>query len=229
MSYRKNRFISNRENRLESPLDSLVIIITNGELILKNLMELQNLYEKYSYPIEKIKENLTAIAYAKQQYIIAMVSGMEHFFKDFLIDLIDEELVDLSRLKAKFYLEDIIKLKNGNMSLGKLIVKSYNFQNLDEINKIYSKILKESFYEKLKEAVKTPEYKRDISYLRLSENFYPEIHEVIEIRHKCIHDYNLFYNIDLEKLDKYSHQIHSLALATAWLLDEYFDIKLKNI
>ncbi len=229
MSNRKNRTISNREYRLESPLDSLDFIIENGELILENLMELQNLYKKYSYPIIKIQENLIAIVSAKQQYIIAMVSGMEHFFKDLLIDLINEELVDLSGLRDKFNLEDIIKLKKGNVNLGELIVKNYNFQNLDEINKIYSKILNVSFYEKIKEVVKTPEYERDISYLRLNDNFYPLIHEVIEIRHKCIHDFNLFYDIDLEKLKKYSHQIQSLALATAWLLDEYLGIRLKDL
>lgn len=229
MSNRKNRSISNREYRLGSPLESLEFIINNGELILEKLLELQNLYEKHSYPTIKIQENLTAIAYAKQLYIIAMVIGMEHFFKDLLIDLINEELVDLSGLKDKFNLEDIIKLKKGNMNLGELIVKNYNFQNLDEINKIYSKILNVSFYEKLKEVVKTPEYERDISYLRLNENFYPLIHEVIEIRHKCIHDFNLFYDVDLEKLKKYSHQITSLALATGWLLEEYLDIRLKDL
>ena len=34
---------------------------------------------------------------------------------------------------------------------------------------------------------------------------------------------------ELEKLKKYSHQIESLALATAWLLDEYYKIRLKTI
>ena len=156
-----------------------------------------------------------------------MVSGIEHFFKDLLIDLIDEELLDLSRLRVKLELEDVVKLKKGNLNLGELIAKNYNFQNLDEINRVYSKILKFSFYEKLKEVIKTPEYKRDISYLRLNEDFYPLINEVIEIRHKCIHDLDLSYEIDLKKLEKYSHQIESLGLATAWLLDEYLGIRLK--
>jgi len=227
MSNRKNIAISNRNYRFESPLDSLDYIIYSSELILEKLLELQKLYEEYNYPKEKTREILTAIAYAKQQYIITMVSGIEHFFKDLLIDLIDEDLVDLSRLRDKFELDDVVKLKKGNVSLGELIAKNYNFQNLDEINRVYSKILKISFYEKLREVIKTPEYKRDISYLRLNEDFYPLINEVIEIRHKNIHDLDLSYEIDLKKLEKIGHQINSLGLATAWLLDEYLGIRLK--
>ena len=227
MSNRKNIAISNRNYRFESPLESLDYIIYSSELILEKLLELQKLYEKYNYTEEKTREILTAIAYAKRQYIITMVSGIEHFFKDLLIDLLDEELVDPPRLRDKFELEDVVKLKKGNLNLGELIAKNYNFQNLDEINRVYSKILKFSFYEKLKEVIKTPEYKKDISYLRLNEDFYPLINEVIEIRHKSIHDLDLSYDIDLKKLEKYSHQIKSLGLATAWLLEEYLGIRLK--
>ncbi len=223
--------ITNRDNRLASPLDSLDYIIDRGEKIVENLIELNNLYKKYSYPTRKIDDNLITISYAKQQFIISMVSAIEHFFKDLLIDLIDEDLVDISELKDKYKLNDIIKLKKGNVSLGELVAKNYNFQNLNEINKIYSKILKSkiniNFYDKLREIIKTPEYERDISYLRLTEDFYKIIRDVIEFRHKCIHDSELFFEIDLETLKKFSHEIQSFALATAWLLDEHLNIRLE--
>lgn len=229
MSNRKNRTISNRESRFASPLDSLDFIIDQSKSILESLIELQDLYKKHSYPKAKTEEILEVIIYAKQQYIIAMVSGMEHFFKDLLIDLINEELVDLSGIRQKFELEDVVKLKKEIINLGELILIKYNFQNLDEINSIYSKILNLNFYDNLREVINTPEYQRDISFLRLNVNFYPLIHEVIEIRHKCIHDFDLFYDIKLEKLEKYRHEIKSFALATAWLLDEHLNIRLKEL
>jgi len=229
MSNKKKKAITNRDYRFESPLESLDYIIHTGELILEKLLELQELYKENNYPNKDEDELLTAIAYAKQQYVITMVSGMEHFFKDLLIDLIDEELIDPSKLSANFELEDVVKLRNGDLNLGEAIAKNYNFQNLDEINKVYSRILNVNFYDKLKEVIKTPEYKRDITYLVLDEDFYPLINEVIELRHKNIHDLDLSFEIDLKKLEEYSHQINSLGLATGWLLDECLGIRLVNL
>ena len=55
MSNKRNIAISNRNSRLESPLDSLSWIIHRSELILEKLLELQKLYEKHNYPKEKKK------------------------------------------------------------------------------------------------------------------------------------------------------------------------------
>ena len=227
MSKKEKKHVSNRDNRLESPLDSLDFLLNNGELILEKLSELNEIYLEFSYPQQKIEDNMKIITFAKQQYIIAMISGIEHFFQDLFIDLIDEDLVDIAKLKINIGTEEMVELKKNNISWGETIVKNYNFQNLDVINNVYSKILNINFFEKLREVIRSEHYKKDITYLRLSQNFYPLIQEVIGFRHKCIHDFDLFFDIKMEKLQQYAHEITSFALATGWLLDEYLNVRVK--
>ena len=117
------------------------------------------------------------ISEAKNQHIISIISGLEIFFTDLFIDLIDEYKFEYTQFNVKLDLLDLSEILKKKLTIGQIISEQFNFQNLDKINKAFSTLLNISFIEALKQAIKTEEYRNEINFLVLKDDFY-QIHFV---------------------------------------------------
>ena len=201
----------NRKFRSSWPFDAHYIKITRAD----------NLLEK----IEKQIKSRNCIQEARKQFVTSYITALEVYFKDMLLRLLrifgSTRLIEQVRLKFDiFELEKIIK---EEISIEEVITSYFNFQDLDQINKVFSLIFNVSFFEELK----NQEFKMTNSRLEpfeIHKDFYKEIKSFIDLRHDFVHEINFKHNITKAHLYKYS------AIYTFFILgvDMYVEEKIRE-
>ncbi len=81
---------------------------------------------------------------ARKYFVVACVSAMETYFKRVAQDFIDFEWIEddlLDVLKQdKISLADLLEINKRELSLGEIISVSHSFQDLESVNRFYSKM-----------------------------------------------------------------------------------------
>lgn len=132
---------------------------------------------------------------AKSQYIIGQVTAFEVYLKDTLRYLMSHKIIDKEKLvenyKKKFSLSELEHIKEKKITIGELIVDSYNFQKLYDIEKAYSLAFNLNFFKALRQF---KQYKEPTSGkiipIKLDNDFYSKLEKLIKLRHNCVHDVN---------------------------------------
>lgn len=127
---------------------------------------------------------------AHQQYLIALVSSLETFFRDIFvyINSVDQEF--LSKKNNKIDLPS-----KYDISLAEFISKSFNFQNLEKISAAFQELWDEDFLKRICTSEISPCGLNGKIYQTLSiAGIFPDwaeiLNTIIENRHRAVHDAN---------------------------------------
>ena len=128
----------------------------------------------------------------RKYLIISLVSVLEYFFKSQAKQYVDKYDIDVSALGFEGelcfsvpYLDQMLKGKH--LTKGNIVASSFNFLNLEDVNRLFSKMLKIDFFDYIlrlnnadKYAYVSKGYPKPINYGKLIQAF--------EIRHKIVHE-----------------------------------------
>ncbi|SMH70348.1 hypothetical protein [Candidatus Nitrosotalea okcheonensis] len=178
------------------------------EIIQVTDKSIQDLFTESFYELEQILETLKTkklnsktTTGLKNYLIIRLVSLIESFCKDLTRKIIDgyhlepKGIFEKDEIKISILDLDEIK-KNEKITVGRIISKEINFQNPQEIDFVFSKLICDSFFSQVKERANTKMFsmKKDgVDYFFNWDDF----HELFKIRHGLIHemsDVNFDYN-----------------------------------
>ncbi len=151
---------------------------------------------------------------ALSQFVISDISAFEVYFKDVFCEVFeflkeDTELIQRCA-KAKlvdrtFTLDDLIIITNDKIKISEIILGCQNFQNLDNINKVFSVIVDEKIFDLLNNnnfyrgEPKFPEKLKKYS-MSIRSDWYPLMQEYLELRHTLIHDYTPRKKMNVERI-----------------------------
>lgn len=179
-------------------------------------------------------KNNKLIEIAKENHIINLVRSIENCLKNMLTEFIDDlnfpynEVVEKITKKLEF--NEILLFYDQKIKMGELLAFFFNFQNVDEIQKVYSNLFQvPSFFDYMKNNVGMndlshlivsnieDEERRELirNYLFLDENLYQDLDEIINIRHDLIHNTRKEVKLNLEKIDYFE----SLAIRFLFSVD----------
>lgn len=145
------------------------------------------------------------------QFVIADVTALEVYFRDFFHACFEysidkrkflekcEKLVD-----KRFSFQDLIIISHDEIQLCDLVIENNNFQNLDNVNKVFSTVIKEHFFDSLNNLefeVWTTGKNSKKYVLTLHENWYQELDEYLKLRHNLTHDFNPKLKIDRDRIE----------------------------
>jgi len=156
--------------------------------------------------IEESKTNREIKLEARKNFIINCITALEVFLKDMVKGLIDLEAISQKGidefLKEKITLKEAWEIfSESEVSLGEIISITCSFQNLTQINSIFSKLLDQDFLEEISH-FKVKREDEDIEFT-LKEN-YPDweirIVEIFELRLVAISAYRIMYSFFLARI-----------------------------
>ena len=177
----------NRKNRSKDPLDNAIAKLFDASDLLEEIHK-------------KIKDR-RMIQEARKQFIITSVTSIEVLLREYFIQLLDLEIV-INKFseqlnKKDFSIEEMEFINENHISKSELIADSYNFQNLSEINKIFSDALSTNFFKDLKDYEFWFDKKnKKKGFFKLGD-FYEDLDWLINSRHDFVHDIN--YKVKLPK------------------------------
>ena len=166
-------------NRKPKPLEVFVRSSEQFELLMTDL------------EIKQVSE--TSKTVVLKNSIINQVSLMEVYFKDMLMivlntlsDTVSEGILNQLHPK-KYRISEIIEMNRHSVSPYEMIVQDQNFQNLDNIERVYSKLLNKPFKSVvLKANYRIVEISNKVIEFSIEE--LDRLKELIEYRHELVHN-----------------------------------------
>ena len=189
-------------NEIDSELESILVFLKEGKMDVK-------------------------IALALTNYLIIRCVGMvEHFFRNLVRQYIDEKSFSVKGIiqndEISISLLDLEEIKkSGIVTSGRIVAHSFNFQNLDELDSVISKLLGgKSFFSRFSEYVE----KMALSDPPLTNNAYQfkwqEFHELFDIRHDIVHRLKTGKTIDFETLAKFKIYVGLFCMVAEFIFEE---------
>lgn len=197
--YGTNKYINLNDYKKFSPLEKGLSIIANNSL--EKLSQIENCLigykNEFSENINNIQiESIRNLLITKDPSIILynslmpfLVSVLEYFYSQSFVQFIkyDENckalLIDE---KIKIGVPDVVKIINKETSLEQIIMETYNFQNLESINRAYKKYISIDIFSVLSKKKKV---NNNIFRILL------KLQEILEARHKFVHELDINYNL----------------------------------
>lgn len=138
-----------------------------------------------------------------------LVSIIEYFYGQIFENYLkynEASRLLLTEEKIKIDLSDVLSILEKENSLEQIVTKSYNFQNLESINKAFKKYT-------------TIDVKAILSQKKRINNnivrILPKIESILEARHRFVHELDIDYNLTKEKyLDNIATVEKSIELIT---------------
>lgn len=171
------------------------------------LNEFEQLYiNEFTVVIHEITNNEKITKQLKNYLVIRLVTVLETFFRNKTIKIIDENNFEISGLFNKgeltIALSDFEEIQKTEFTKGRIVATNFNFQNINEINFVYSKLLGVDFLETVKQATTLKELldngtevTRDLLPSLYSN--WTELLGIFQIRNEIIH--NIRSVNDIEK------------------------------
>lgn len=187
--------------------------------ILDELFEQDDLIEEIC---EKIKSR-KLIQQARRNYIVASVSCLEIFLKDSFLDILLEKgnLEDFPVCYEKiFNLFDLDYILKNNIKFEDVIIESFNFQNLKQINKSFTSAMGFNFFSKLKSYKFVLDNKDPKDFWELGE-FYMDLKKIISLRHEIIHEINPSLKIFKKDIEEYSSFMTNFLVLTNFFIGDF--------
>ncbi len=137
-------------------------------------------------------DNVVLQQQLKNYFIIRTVSFIESRIKGYLIPLINDNSLDVSSLfngELTISLDDLDKI-DRSLTKGDIVVTNFNFQSLDNIFSIYSKLLQIDFFSTMMDVIDSKKSGIE-SHTNSGSNMiknWPELEKMFLLRHKIIHN-----------------------------------------
>ena len=147
--------------------------------------------------------------------IIRLVTMIETYFRSMVrmtIDTLQFEFMGIfPNDEIKISLLDLKEIKkNEKITEGRIISSSFNFQNLDEIDSVMSKLFGKSFFGEISKKI------TKYSFSKMHPKGYgfdwKEIRELFQIRHDVVHRMENVQNLNEQKLLRFTS--HALVLCS---------------
>lgn len=149
--------------------------------------ELQNVYDSLKNPRSKISKHL------KKYFIIRLVTMIESHLKYLMAHLIDYHKLPINHVfkdeTISIQISDLSEIKKKEFSIGKIVAISYNFQNMQDVDKVFSRILGLKFFDTFVEYGKIAVRKKiilkeDIDHFQKYRGIF---FEMFNFRNKIVH------------------------------------------
>ncbi len=224
--YGTNRYIDLADYDKLHPHEKAIFSIKENAF--EKLYQIINCLESYKNPmsehLQSIGDNMLGdLLRTKDPSIVLynglipfLVSVIEYFFGETFVNFItyDSSARELiTDEKVKIGVSEVVKIQNKETSLERIISETYNFQNLDSINKAFKKHIKIDVF-----AVLSKRKKINGKVFRVLT----KLENLVNSRHKIIHD--LEFNYDLKKED-YITYVKTVEKTIEMIIDE---IKIKK-
>lgn len=197
--YGTNKYTNLNDYKKFSPLEKGLSIVVNNSL--EKLSQIENCLmgykNEFSENINNIEiESLRNLLITKDPSIILynslmpfLVSVLEYFYGQCFVQFIKYEencktlLIDE---KIKIGVSDVVKIINKETSLEQIIMETYNFQNLESINRAYKKYISIDIF-----SILSKKKKINNKVFRILA----KLQEILEARHKFVHELDINYNL----------------------------------
>lgn len=201
--YGTNKYTNLNDYKKFSPLEKGISIIASNSL--EKLSQIRDCLTGYrnemSETLANIKpESMRAILASKDPSIVLynslmpfLVSIIEYFFGQIFANYIKHNEPSrrlLTEEKIKIEISDVISILEKESSLEQIVTQSYNFQNLDSINKAFKKYI---FFD-----VKTTlsqKKKINTNVVRVLT----KTEALLDARHRFVHELDIDYTLSKEK------------------------------
>ena len=170
---------------------------------LKNISEHCNLMHSL-LSNEPDKKDLFKIAY--RQYFVFLVSCWETYFRDVFVyvhsrdNKLTNSLLEKMAVNASSY-------DSSDITLPELLSKSFNFQNLNDLEEAYNGLWGDNFLQKVCSLDFAPcGFNGKIATKMITNNLIPDwriiLEDAFKIRHRVVHDANFRPQIDINLVRK---------------------------
>lgn len=197
--YGTNKYTNLDDYKKFSPLEKGISIIASNSL--EKLSQINNCLSGYrnemSESLANIKpESIKALLATKDPSIILynslmpfLVSVIEYFFSQCFANFIKYD--DAARLllveeKIKIGVSEVMSILKKESSLEQIITQSYNFQNLDSINRAFKKYLAVDVM-----SILSRKKKVNGNIFRVLT----KVQEILEARHRFVHELDINYDL----------------------------------
>lgn len=201
--YGTNKYTNLADYRKFSPLEKgISIIISNSLEKLSQIRDCLNGYRnEMSETLANIKpESMRVILVSKDPSIVLfnslmpfLVSTIEYFFGQTFSNYIkynESSRGLLTEEKMKIEISDVLSILEKENSLEQIVTQSYNFQNLDSINKAFKKYISIDV-----RAILSQKKKVGNNVVRVLTN----IEAILNARHKFVHELDIDYALSKER------------------------------
>lgn len=206
--------LKNRENLLKRykdyPFSSFYGKITTSlELIAQINIKFDKNYPSFIATFQEALKNFT----------ISLITAMEVYFSDWCRVLIDRYKINFKKfpkdLLPKFTLEEIEFILSEKLKMGEIVAKYGNFQNLNQINKIFSNLLDLKFLDEIK-IINIDIRGKNTTF---DNKDYIKLEEIIGLRHEFVHDIDLFSsNLEFEESFSFFEVLEKLGMVVDHLI-----------
>jgi hypothetical protein len=201
--YGTNKYTNLTDYRKLSPLEKGISIIASNSL--EKLSQIRDCVTGYrnemSETLANIKpESMRTILLSKDPSIVLynslmpfLVSIIEYFFGQSFANYIkynESSRRLLTEEKIKIEISDVMSILEKEISLEQIVTQTYNFQNLDSINKAFKKYIAIDVRATLSQKKKV-----NNKVVRILTN----VEEILKARHKFVHELDIDYGLSKEK------------------------------
>lgn len=191
---------------------------------LKNFSENSGLMHSF---IRKDSGKLLDIAF--RQYLVFLISCWETYFRDTFVYLNTIDSCSVKKLIAQMKVKESL-LDLSKITLPELLSKSFNFQNLEDLESAYNSFWGADFLDSMCET------KTDFCGMngKVAESFsisslFPEwksiISKAFDIRHKVVHDANYRPDIDIYFIQQAEAIFLLIPQLTTYFIAKRFNLK----
>lgn len=201
--YGTNKYTKLSDYRKFSPLEKGISIIASNSL--EKLSQMRNCLTGYRNEMSETLANVkqdklrAMLVFADPSIVLYnslmpfLVSILEYFFGQIFANYIkfnESSRRLLTEEKFKIEISDVMSILKKDNSLEQIVTQSYNFQNLDSINKAFKKYISMDVRAALSQKKKVSSY-----LVRVLTN----IEAILNARHKFVHELEIDYNLSKEK------------------------------
>jgi len=197
-SYGTNKYTPLEGYKKFSPLEKGISIVASNSI--DKLMQIEYCLSNYttemSESINSLSPELKRFLFTKDPAIILynslmpfLVSVLEYFFGQSFANFLKYDIAAKDMLleeKIKIGIADVVNILQKETSVEQIVTQSYNFQNIESINKAYAKYLSID--------IKATLYKKKKINGKLFQVL-PKVREILEARHRFVHELDINYDL----------------------------------
>lgn len=185
-----------------------------------------NDFESINIILMLLDEDQTTFKMITRQFLVYLVTLVEVFLKDLYILAVDifnfKFEINNNLIEKKFKITDLQYIIQKDLTLGEIIAEFTNFQNLNNIKKVYSNLFGLDIFEELKK-IELPEW---VTELEIPSKFYFNLENMINLRHKIIHEKSADIKLSSEDLNSHVLHLTIFGLSISGLVYETFLTKI---
>lgn len=226
--YGTNKYINLDDYPKFSPLEKSLSIISNNAT--DKLEKLRNCLEGYknetSDMISKIEHDfIKSLVKGNDPSIVLynsllpfLVSVIEYFFSQSLYSFLKYDSScreNITNEKIKLDISEVLNIYNNKSTIESIVTKSYNFQNIESINRAYKKYLNIDI-----RAILSSKKKVNSKIFRVIN----KLDEILSARHSFVHELDINYKINK---DLYFGYLRTIEIIIELMLTEFRNKNLK--